>query len=49
MLFYDTHPYNDEPLLMTCLRWLIEGVVFVGFICATLFAVVVIAALTGVI
>jgi len=48
MLFYDIHPQNDEPLFMTCLRWLVEGVVFIGFICVVLFAVIVGAAWMGV-
>jgi len=47
MLFYDIRTHNDEPLLLACLRWLVEGVVFIGFICSILFAVIVIAALTG--
>jgi len=48
MLFYDIRTHNDEPLLLACLRWLVEAVVFIGFICSILFAVIVIAAWMGV-
>jgi len=48
MLFYDIRTHNDEPLFLTCLRWLVEGVVFFGFLCSILLAVVVFAAWLGV-
>jgi hypothetical protein len=47
-MFYEIHPHNDESLTLTYLRMLVEGVVFVGFLCSTLLAVVVFAAWTGV-
>jgi len=47
MLYYDIRPHNDEPLLLTCLRRLIEGVAVVCFVASISFAVLVIAAWTG--
>jgi hypothetical protein len=48
MLFYDIHPKNDEPMFMTCLRWLVEGIVLIGFIFSILVAVIITAAWMGV-
>jgi len=48
-MLYDIHPHNDETMVMTCLRVLVEGIVLIGFLFSIVLAVVVFAVWTGVI
>ena len=47
MLYYDIRPHNDEPLLLTCLRRLIEGVAVVCFVASISYAVFCLKKKTG--
>ena len=48
-MLYDTKIHNEEPILLICLRWLVEGVILIGFLCSILLATIIVAAWTGVI
>jgi hypothetical protein len=48
-MLYDIHPHNDEPMVMTCLRVAVEGIVLIGFLFSIVIAVVVFAVWAGVI